>query len=100
MSLNGLGYLYFHGLGVEKDIVQARDFFEKAREEDKDNQNSDVLFNLGLVSLDRAWRGGEGGGGGGLPPSVVVLGWRCVCCGGVRGEGEIVVVSQQAWRWA
>eukprot|EP00903_Cladosiphon_okamuranus_P006906 g6721.t1 len=51
VSLNGLGYLYFHGLGVEKDVVQALDFFEKAWEEDKDKQNPDVLFNLGLVYL-------------------------------------------------
>ena len=64
MSLNGLGYLYLYGLGVERDVVQALDFFERAREEDKDNQNADVLFNLGLVSGDRVFRWGASEPGG------------------------------------
>lgn len=51
VSLNGLGYLYFHGLGVERSVPQALEYFERAREEDKENQNADVLFNLGLVSV-------------------------------------------------
>eukprot|EP00752_Nemacystus_decipiens_P006865 g6166.t1 len=51
VSLNGLGYLYFHGLGVEKDVAKAMEFFLKAQDEDKDKQNSDVLFNMGLLYL-------------------------------------------------
>ncbi|CAM9822539.1 unnamed protein product, partial [Hapterophycus canaliculatus] len=38
VSLNGLGYLHFHGLGgAKKDVVKALDYFEQAKKEDKDN---------------------------------------------------------------
>lgn len=50
VSLNGLGYLYLHGLGVERDVRAAFEYFEQARREDKDMQNPDILFNLGMVS--------------------------------------------------
>lgn len=55
VSLNGLGYLYYHGLGVKQDIIQAYDYFEKARKENKENISPDVLFNLGMVR----WGGGK-----------------------------------------
>lgn len=45
--------MYFHGLGVERDVARAWKYFERARYEDKDNQNNDVLFNLGLVRKKR-----------------------------------------------
>ncbi|CAN0134241.1 unnamed protein product, partial [Ectocarpus sp. 12 AP-2014] len=50
VSLNGLGYLYLHGLGVKRDVRLAFEYFEQARREDKENQNPDILFNLGMVS--------------------------------------------------
>lgn len=48
--MNGLGYLHFHGLGgAKKDLVKALDYFERAKKEDKDNENIDIHFNLGMV---------------------------------------------------
>ncbi|CAN0310521.1 unnamed protein product, partial [Ectocarpus fasciculatus] len=51
VSLNGLGYLYLHGLGVKRDVRFAFDYFEQARREDKEKQNPDILFNLGMMYL-------------------------------------------------
>ncbi len=70
MSLNGLGYMYFHGLGVEKDVARAWQYLDKARNEDKDNQSNDVLFNLGLV------RRRDGAGGSGACSEVVASALR------------------------
>ncbi|CAN0562193.1 unnamed protein product, partial [Ectocarpus sp. 12 AP-2014] len=33
VSLNGLGYLYLHGLGVKRDVRVAFEYFEQARRE-------------------------------------------------------------------
>ncbi|CAN0185574.1 unnamed protein product, partial [Scytosiphon promiscuus] len=50
VSLNGLGYLHFHGLGgARKSLLKALEYFEQAIKEDKENQHADVHFNLGMV---------------------------------------------------
>ncbi|CAM9519908.1 unnamed protein product [Pylaiella littoralis] len=54
VSLNGLGFLYFHGLGVERDIGEAYFYFEKAINGDKDGQNADAHFNMGLLFMSHA----------------------------------------------
>lgn len=46
-SLNGLGYLYYHGLGVKHDMLKAYDYFGRALL--KDEKNPDIAFNIGLV---------------------------------------------------
>ena len=43
LALNNLGYLYRHGLGVERDYTKAREYYERAVEEDND---PDALNNL------------------------------------------------------
>ena len=43
-----LGYLYYHGLGVEKDLAQAFELFRRA----VDAENSTAMFNLALLFLD------------------------------------------------
>lgn len=50
MSLHGLGFLHYHGLGVERDITKAHHYFETALKEDGRNINTDTLFYLGMVS--------------------------------------------------
>ncbi|CAK63343.1 unnamed protein product (macronuclear) [Paramecium tetraurelia] len=44
---NALGYMYYKGLGVQKDIIKAQDCFRKAA----DLQNNDGLFNLGSLYM-------------------------------------------------
>ncbi|CAD8177627.1 unnamed protein product [Paramecium octaurelia] len=44
---NALGYMYYQGLGVQKDIIKAQDCFRKAA----DLQNNDGLFNLGSLYM-------------------------------------------------
>ena len=43
-----LGYLYFHGLGVEKDLARAYELFRSAVE----TENITAMFNLALLLLD------------------------------------------------
>jgi TPR repeat protein len=43
-----LGYLYYHGLGVEKSLTQAFELFRRA----VDAESSTAMFNLALLFLD------------------------------------------------
>lgn len=50
VAMNGLGYLFYHGLGgVPQDLSKAFECFDLAQSQDKEN-NPNILFNLGLVS--------------------------------------------------
>lgn len=48
ISLNGLGYMYYHGLGVEQDVIKAYEYFNKARSDDH-RQIPETIFNLAKV---------------------------------------------------
>lgn len=52
ISLNGLGYMYYHGLGVEQDVIQAFEYFNKAKSDDH-GQIPETIFNLAKVGSIR-----------------------------------------------
>jgi TPR repeat protein len=47
VQLNNLGYMYYHGYGASKNILQAKDLFEKASKKG----NTDALTNLGELYI-------------------------------------------------
>lgn len=51
VSLNGLGYLHYHGLATPEDILRAYKYFMEAFGSDMEHPNADTLFYLGMVGL-------------------------------------------------
>lgn len=61
VSMNGMGYMYYHGLGgLNRDVKKAFEFLEKANSKDKD-KNANIVFNLGLVRSEPGTRWERGG---------------------------------------
>lgn len=40
--------MYYHGLGVEQDVVTAYQFFEQVHKSEKDT-NADINYNMAMV---------------------------------------------------
>ncbi|CAM9975074.1 unnamed protein product [Discosporangium mesarthrocarpum] len=51
VSLNGLGYLYLHGLGVETNVFKAWLYFEQVLATQNSQSHVDTLYNVGEVFL-------------------------------------------------